>query len=182
MYYICIDPGLKGAISVTDDDRKVVFIDKIPYTKKSFSTKSNKKNKEISIIDTRKLITLFKNIKEKLAYQKYHLFVERLFPTGRLAPYSVFNMGMNYGVLLACIEAVYEKYNIINPNSWQKFIFKEYRSLVTGSDTKKASIAISSHLFGDEVLIPKKARTKSDGFSDSLLISEYVRLRGFEQL
>lgn len=182
MYYICIDPGLKGAISVTDDKRNFLYISKLPYTQISMSTKSNKKNKKISVLDIRVFCTLLKNIKSKVG-DDYCVVVERLFPTGRLSPYAVFNMGLNYGNLLTCLELSFRNYHFVHAISWQKHIFKTYKHLiVNSSDTKKISISISSSLFGEDKLIPNNSRTPSDGFSDSLLISEYVRLKGIENL
>ena len=174
MYFVGIDVGQKGALAVLNVHGSVVDTFLLPH-KKIVLTESTKR--VTSLLDVSEIKSRVFPI---LTGKELIVTMEQIFVMHKAGINSAITAGINYGRLWATIENICEYINIVNANKWQKSkimrnLMKELPKPSSSSDTKSTSIALATHLFGGDVLIPKGKKVPQDGISDALLLAEYTR-------
>jgi len=186
--YVGIDPGIKGALALLDDNSDVIETRKMPLdrARKFCPIETWKLLKEIDNIaadrfdnvscciegllslpsDTAKIKTLFKSyeilprtcIAEKIK-------VELSKTDGRVGSVT---MGKNFGILIGQIAAMGWKYVVISPRSWQAIVHQG----ITGPTAKIRSYNFVKSIFPD-VDVSKRGGGFDDGITDALCIAYY---------
>lgn len=155
-YYIGIDIGLDGAISVLNENQKPIFILPMPIIK------GKKKNYDI------KDITLFfKQLKSERA--NIEVIIEKPIPRPIISCNANFMLGAGLYLFEGIFTALEISYQIVTARTWQKDILKGL-----SKDTKTASILFCKRKWPDVNLKKTDRSTKDhDGISDSLCIALY---------
>ncbi len=152
MYYIGVDPGLQGAISVLDQSGKCIHLSDMP-------TRPEEK-KGHNEVDSCKLYEEFKSLHE--VYIDLRIFIEKVGPIKGAASQKTFNFGRNYEAILSCLKILILPYFRVLPTEW--------KSVLKGSDkSKQAAISWATHVF------PYLEINNKDGRAESLCIAEYGR-------
>lgn len=167
-YYIGIDPGAKGYVSIIDNNGK--YIDSFPLF-------VNPDNPEIS--------ELSKNLFALTKYEDCcHVVVENVHALFGSSAKGTFNFGFTYGAIEGVISALGLPYTKVNPKVWQKTMFKGEKSLfklsTTGKtqvlDTKKISFNVCHKIFPTvDLRRSSRAKKEDDNKADSLMMAEYGR-------
>jgi crossover junction endodeoxyribonuclease RuvC len=152
---ICgIDPGLKGGISLIDDQGNLIAIDKMP-TDQTIDGKRKLHTKNISI--------LLKAASVIIVEKSEYIPVKGKSGQGKV---SIFNYGKEYGRLLGVIEMLGIKYHEV-----RSFVWKKYFSI---SKDKKEAINLAAIKNGSyDDFIPEYCRVPHDGMCESYLIALY---------
>lgn len=151
-YYIGIDPGSHGAISLIDESSKP--IESHVYNK--FEVADILKRYKSDYID--------KGISVMCALEKVHSMP-------RDGVKQAFSFGENYGTIKGALIVCGIPFQEIPPATWKR----EF-SLI-GCD-KSASISRCKELFPSLSLLPtERCRKDSDGMAEAILIAEYGRRR-----
>lgn len=167
-YYIGIDPGAKGYVSIIDNNGK--YIDSFPLF-------INPDNPEISEL-SKNLFTLTK-------YEDCcHVIIENVHALFGSSAKGTFNFGFTCGAIEGIISALGLPYTKVNPKIWQKEMFKGEKLLTKSSytgktqvtDTKKMSFNICHKIFPIvDLRRSSRAKKEDDNKADSLLMAEYGR-------
>lgn len=171
-YYIGIDPGVKGCISIVDETGKFI---------ESFFLLKNAKNVDaIEISNT--LLNLSK-------YEdNCHVVIENIHAIFGSSAKGTFNFGFIAGLIEGIIATIGLPYTKVNPKIWQKEMFRGVNVITklstTGKtqviDTKKMSFLASHRIFPTvDLRRTSKCKNEDDNFSDSLLMAEYGRRMNF---
>jgi len=188
--YCGLDPGIKGALALLDDNGEVIQTWKMPLdkTRKFCPIETWKLLREIDNIaadqfdsvacciegllslpsDTAKIKTLFESyeilprtcIAEKIK-------VELSKTDGRVGSVT---MGKNFGILIGQIAALGWKYVITPPRSWQSIVHQG----ITGPTAKIRSYNFVKTIF-PEIDVSKRGGGFDDGVTDALCIAYYCR-------
>lgn len=157
-FYIGIDPGQKGAISIINNDCKIDFC---------FEMLLSKNKKEL---DSKAII-------QKLCYLKNEncfIVLEKSQAMPKQGVVSTFNYGKGYGKLLAIIEILDLPFVEISPRKWKK----EFNLI---GKNKNDSIVMAEKLFKGIDFKTSRGRLK-DGLAESLLMAEYGRRRNLQEI
>lgn len=178
-YYIGIDPGVKGAISVVDSAGKICCCAQFP-SKKELS----KTGRKLTRLDLVELVSLFKFI--SASYHNETIAIEKQVAMPGQNSIGTFNTGVGYGIILAMIEVFFPTadVNIVNCKDWQSVMIMN-RTYVESKlrrdrrkQLKKDSIKAAQELFPDfEFKKSSKSKIDSDGMTDSALIAYYCYLQ-----
>lgn len=171
-YYIGIDPGVKGCISIVNETGKFI---------ESFFLLKNAKNVDaIEISNT--LLNLSK-------YEdNCHVVIENIHAIFGSSAKGTFNFGFIAGLIEGVIATIGLPYTKVNPKIWQKEMFRGVNVITKPSttgktqviDTKKMSFLASHRIFPTvDLRRTSKCKNEDDNFSDSLLMAEYGRRMNF---
>ncbi len=153
-YFVGIDPGNKGFISVIDSDNLT------PYF--------------LSLADSTP-----QQIAHFIADHKFASFaIEDVHAIYGAAANATFKFGVNKGLLLGLLIANGCRYTLVPPKEWQKEVWTAADKAYTGKkiDTKKTSITAATRLFPNVSLLrTDKCKKPDDNKADALLIAEYAR-------
>lgn len=167
-YYIGIDPGALGYVSVID--KKGQLIESYPL----FKDKDNPEIRDLSE-------NLFKLTEYE---QNCHVVIENVHAIFGSSAKGTFNFGYICGAIEGIISALGLPYTKISPKLWQKEMFKGEKLLVKASstgktkvtDTKKMSLNVCHRIFPTiDMRRTCRATKEDDNKADSLLMAEYGR-------
>lgn len=171
-YYIGIDPGVKGCISIVDETGKFI---------ESFFLLKNAKN-----VDTVEISNTLLNLSK---YEdNCHVIIENIHAIFGSSAKGTFNFGFIAGLIEGVIATIGLPYTKVNPKIWQKEMFRGVNVITklstTGKtqviDTKKMSFLASHRIFPTvDLRRTSKCKNEDDNFSDSLLMAEYGRRMNF---
>lgn len=146
-YYMGIDPGKKGGVSVIDKYMKVCFSMEMPLTPAG----------NIDVLALARLIEMG---------EYYFCAIEKAQSMPGQGIVSTFNYGKGYGQLLSFLQIFNINYVEVTPQKWKK----EF-----GLNSKKhKSLVMAEKLFPEEIFTTKGMRYM-DGKAESLLLAEYAR-------
>lgn len=171
-YYIGIDPGVKGCISIVDETGKFI---------ESFFLLKNAKN-----VDTVEISNTLLNLSK---YEdNCHVIIENIHAIFGSSAKGTFNFGFIAGLIEGVIATIGLPYTKVNPKIWQKEMFRGVNVITKLStigktqviDTKKMSFLASHRIFPTvDLRRTSKCKNEDDNFSDSLLMAEYGRRMNF---
>lgn len=171
-YYIGIDPGVKGCISIVDETGKFI---------ESFFLLKNAKN-----VDTVEISNTLLNLSK---YEdNCHVIIENIHAIFGSSAKGTFNFGFIAGLIEGVIATIGLPYTKVNPKIWQKEMFRGVNVITKPSttgktqviDTKKMSFLASHRIFpAVDLRRTSKCKNEDDNFSDSLLMAEYGRRMNF---
>lgn len=171
-YYIGIDPGVKGCISIVDETGKFI---------ESFFLLKNAKN-----VDTVEISNTLLNLSK---YEdNCHVIIENIHAIFGSSAKGTFNFGFIAGLIEGVIATISLPYTKVNPKIWQKEMFRGVNVITKPSttgktqviDTKKMSFLASHRIFPTvDLRRTSKCKNEDDNFSDSLLMAEYGRRMNF---
>jgi hypothetical protein len=174
MYYLGIDPGIKGAIAVISESGELAQCESFPTVKEK-----TPKGRNMSRTDLKRLKELFLEL-SKLG--KVHITIEKpiLMPGQNVS--STFNNGKSHGIVLTLLEVYFPDsvVDIISCKEWQDELI-DNRTVIESKirrDRRKAlkmdSIAKAIELFPDaHFKKSSKSKVDSDGMTDAALIAYY---------
>lgn len=164
-FYIGIDIGKQGAISVLDSDGVVT----------NYATPLIKK--EFDMLAFHKILSTYQG-------EDVHVVFEDLRAIHLVSSASTFSLGgMAYATQMACV-CLYLPFTPINPKVWQSEMFtgvKEIRVLKKGNikdsrDTKAMALVAVKRLFPSvNLCASERAKVPHDGIVDAILMAEYCR-------
>ena len=140
-----IDPGLKGAIAITEEGRYIGHW-KTPVIK----------NGAKSVLDLTEIVRIFEMNDVDL------VMIEKVHSMPKQGVSSVFTFGEGYGSFKGILAALAIPYSEVTPQSWQKIMFAG----ISKDLGKKRSIYKIGQLFPSLTKI-------NDGIADALCISLY---------
>lgn len=171
-YYIGIDPGVRGCISIVDETGKFI---------ESFFLLKNAKN-----VDTVEISNTLLNLSK---YEdNCHVIIENIHAIFGSSAKGTFNFGFIAGLIEGIIATIGLPYTKVNPKIWQKEMFRGVNVITKPSttgktqviDTKKMSFLASHRIFPTvDLRRTSKCKNEDDNFSDSLLMAEYGRRKNF---
>ncbi len=153
MHYLGIDPGLNGSLTLIDNNKTIVKVDKIPTVK-------IKKNE----YDIAALFFYLSNI--KYAYPSLFCVVEKAQAMPQQGVTSMFKIGMGYGILLGLLTSLSIPHSEVHPRVWTTKLFKG-----TGGKGKQRAYLVARKLFPEW---EPKFKYQYE-WADSILIAEYAR-------
>jgi hypothetical protein len=159
--YAGVDPGLKGAIAVLDQDGAVLNVRSIPLV--SGGTRAR---------DTFDLPTIRDVFMEWRERGSLFVTVERLQPLPAKLGGGIANFarGVSCGFVWM-LTALDVPYQLVAPRAWQKALFLG----TPGEDTKQRSVLAAQRLF-PSVDLRRDGRGRPDhNLADSLLLAEFGR-------
>lgn len=149
VYFIGIDPGSKGAVTVLDEKSNVILLEDIPFLKSE---------KEMDI-------PTFSDMINDYILEEHHCILEKCQYTPAIRGSGAFTFGKTIGYTECALLLLKVSHELVRPQLWKK----EF-SLI-GKD-KTGSIEVAKRLFPS--VATKLIKTK-DGRAESLLIAEYCR-------
>lgn len=171
-YYIGIDPGTKGYISIIDETGK--FIESFPLLKNA---------KNIDVVEISNTLLNLSKYEDNC-----HVIIENIHAIFGSSAKGTFNFGFIAGLIEGIIATIGLPYTKINPKIWQKEMFRGVNVITKPSttgkaqviDTKKMSFLASHRIFPTvDLRRTSKCKNEDDNFSDSLLMAEYGRRMNF---
>lgn len=126
---IGIDPGLTGGLCVLNEEGRIAMMFDMPV-----KPHNGKKR-----INAKQLLQVLGHAKEELGASR--CYIERAQGAGGQGASSIFNYGMGYGMVLACLDAKGIDYTEVSPTKWKRLAL-----LPTGADKSK-SVAHARELF-----------------------------------
>lgn len=153
MYYIGIDGGLSGGISVFNG-RKLISTQPMP----TVPVQAGKNEYDYHAIH--ELL---------MQYPSAIVIFEKAQPTPKLGVQSAFKFGLCYGAMIGLLTATKHRYHIVHAKTWQGFMFRDQ----VHSDTKSASKVVAARLFPEQSFTVGKSKKVHDGLTDSALIGYY---------
>jgi len=158
-YYIGVDPGLKGAIAIIDQDGKVVRVTDTP----TLTFKKGKKNKtEYNVVAIKNLLASFPLTQTTVVLEKMQSM-----PPG-IRVQASFSLGYSQGLFEGLLSALNIPYQLVIPRTWQKhFEITKFKG-----DSKAQSYMIASKLFPTAEFTGPRGGVK-DGRTDAALIAKY---------
>lgn len=166
-YYLGIDLGLKGGLSLIRDDKKLICVDLIPTISVKVGKKLRNKYDLRSIID---LISAWNT-----EYNIVKAGMERLRGMPGQSSITGFSMGYGSGVFKTILVMLGIPYVEFEPVVWQRAIFKPLGVQYDKKTTKQASIQAAQQLAPSEnFLRTERSKVPCDGLTDSFLIGLYT--------
>jgi len=154
-YYIGIDNGLNGGITILDTGANIVLCTVMPIIGKT--------KKDYDIIAINNLLQPYVN--NSITY------LEKAQPHFRDGKKQSFKTGYGYGIMLALLTANKMSHQIVAPKQWQRKVF----SGLSSSDTKLASAQFCQRKWPKQDWTATKRCTKlHDGMTDSACIAYYA--------
>lgn len=151
MIFVGIDPGMKGGISIIEDNN----IQSIESTEMPL-TADNK------MIDVNKVFKMM-----PVRFDLCFCVIEQLLTMPGQNVKATTSSAINYGKLLAVLELVGISYQEVHPSKWKK----EFQLV---KKSKYGSAGVASKLFPTEEFLTDRGRLM-DGKAESLLLAEYAR-------
>jgi hypothetical protein len=155
-YFIGIDGGLNGGISIINENQDVIFKDVMPVIKGSKT--------EFDIYGIVKMIT------NNISNEKVFCMLEKAAPRPISGKRACFMTGGGYYLLQGILTTLGISYEVVNPTEWQKEIFKG----LNYDDTKQASVMFCQRKWPTLKFTATERSSKAhDGITDSLCIALY---------
>jgi hypothetical protein len=157
-----VDPGLKGAIAVLDQDGVALSVQAVPLVSGGRKARDTFDLPAISdlFVDCRKRGPVF------VAVERSQPLPPKL--GGGIANFSR-GVACGFQWMLTALEIPFQ---LVAPRVWQKAM----HAGTPGSDTKQRSILAAQRLFpGVDLRRNAKGRRPDDGLAEALLIAEYGR-------
>ena len=154
-FYIGIDNGVSGGISIIDKNHNLVLCKKMPIERKLYFTK---KKKFFNYIAFNELIDILCQHTRSFAYIERPMINPKMFN----ASLSAF---VAYDRVTLALERVGIGFDTIDSKLWQKCFLPPK---LKGKELKEASIQVAKRLYPN-------ADIKTDGQADSLLIAEFLK-------
>lgn len=160
-YYIGIDPGQKGFVTVIDEDGK--FIEAFSLLKKS------------NEVDVNDIVTRLFNL--SIYEDNCHIILEDVHSIFGSSAKSNFNFGWIVGVIEGTISSLGISYSKVAPKTWQK----QMHQGIPKNDNKKVMSFMACHRIFPTVNLKRteKCKNEDDNFADSLLMAEYGRRNNY---
>lgn len=148
-YYVGIDPGKSGAITVMNQlsDNGKIYMDSKPF------------DEEILI-----------DICKELSGEKVKCCLEKVNAMPGQGVTSMFNFGQNFGFIQGVLKSFGIPFQLVPPQKWKK----EF----SVNSNKNTSIECAKRLFPN-ISLKRTERCKKDddGIAESMLMAEYARRR-----
>ncbi len=163
-YVVGIDPGIHGAIVMTDG-RKLFKYWKLPI-------KIDGKEKYVHFEEVNQIFQLI------VRYQRPHVYLERAIPFA-LGSKSAFTYGRGFEALLIALRVNQIPFTLVEPGRWTKEMHEGISA--DFKPKKKSSIAVERLYPHLVALLPKEAKNGkklADGPVDALLIAGYGLRKG----
>ena len=177
-YFMGIDPGINGAISVISEDGKALAY-KMPVTERIVSGKTKKGNPRVrKSINEDELYRMLKVIVD--VSPNMMCMIENVHSMPRDGGVQGFSFGDAFGFIKGVCKGLGVKYNLISPQRWQNAILGKKNKLI-GPDGKiidegkKRYIDWAEAKFGRTILIPSNKRVPDSDIAASLAIATYCR-------
>jgi len=164
--YIGIDNGISGAIAILSPDNNVT-LQLMPVYKTG----------TLSFIDELAVYDILNSFKIK--EENVHIIFEQGQKNPIFGTKGNFSNGYSFGVIHTILKIVKVPFTLVNPQTWQKVMFKDIRGMKNksnknGKTTKDASIEVCKRLYPEQSLIPiKRSKKPHDGLADALLMATY---------
>ena len=168
-YYLGVDLGLQGAISLISENKKLMICEPIP-TIEVMVGKKMRNQYDISCINA-----IIKAWMSDYCIAKAGM--ERL----RAIPHQASQVAFSMGGGTMLFKTLFTIYKIpfieIEPRAWQKRIFGDLGVQYTAKTTKQASIQATKQLFpGFDFKRTKRSRIDDHNMTDSVLIGLFTLL------
>lgn len=170
-YYIGIDIGLSGGMSIIDENKKLRACYAMP-TIDVLIGKSKKIRKQYNIQVINAIIEEWRRL-----YSVSFAGFERLRAIPNQSSQTAFSMGggaMLFKTLFTVKQIAFVEFE---PRAWQQKIFKQLGIQYKKDTTKLASIQAAKQMFpGTSFLANERCRTDHDGMTDSACIALYIKI------
>lgn len=154
-YYIGLDPGSKGCMSVIHGNSIEAF----------------------SFIDY-DMADICRELQDINSYNSCYALVEDVHAVFGSSAKATFEFGYNKGLLVGMLTALHIPYSLVPPKTWQNGVWERCDKVMDGKKikTKETSINCAKRIFPNVNLLRSARCTKvDDGICDSLLMAEYAR-------
>lgn len=151
-FYIGIDGGKNGGITILNENQDIVYCEPIPLLPSA----------KTQMYDVKKIYNLFKKYSPNLIYfeEAHPMFGSRL--------KAVFTNGELFGIMRAILVLGQFPFQIVKAVTWQKSIFQGQ----TVRDTKKAGFEVCMNQWPKhDFRATKRSKKMHDGCTDSALIA-----------
>jgi hypothetical protein len=166
-HYVGVDIGLKGAMSLLSEEKKVLACEPIP----TIDVLVGKKMR--SQYDIQKIYEIIRAWTDDFHIEKAGM--ERLRAIPNQASMVAFSMGGGLQMFKTIFTILKIPFVEIEPHSWQKSVFGELGIQYTRETTKKASVQACRQLFPMfSFKRTPRCTTDDDGMTDSANISYYI--------
>ncbi len=165
MIHIGIDPGLTGAISVLDDNCKIIGLRLMP-------TIDGKKK----VYDIKEILAMVQCIKNTLSgkHETIAMLEAPVIPFGKTKHSTTASTHLCYGAFQGILTALEIPYQIVRPKEWQKVVLKGFNL----ADTKQASKLFAQRMFpSTDFRRSGRCRNPHDGFTDATCMAYYGYLQ-----
>lgn len=171
-YYMGIDPGSKGFVTIINETGTPIVYFNFPKIKDK--------------VDYSALALMFATIGAE--YDIKHAVLEDVHAIQGSSAKGTFSFGFNLGFLEASLIFAFIPYTKIQPKKWQKMAWEGISLIKKASstgktqvtDTKAMSLMAAKRLFPKEDLrVTERSKIAHDGKVDSLLMANYC-LRNFK--
>lgn len=152
MIFIGCDPGISGAIAVIDETGEFLYVDDMPAMHEG----------KLAWVD---IETVTSGLMDVLAGRPATAYVERAQPMPKQGVSSVFGYGVAFGSLLASIQMLRCRVELVTPAVWKK---------AQGLTSNKADSLSKARLLFPAAPLDRK---KDHGRAEALLIADYGRRR-----
>ena len=154
--YIGIDPGVRGAIVVIDDDRKVNYSGTVPLL--------NQRTGGRGQYDLNGMWRILRNFSTGIS----RCHIERSQAMPRDSSSSAWKTGCGFGYWEMGLVAAGIPYSVVTPRTWQKKLFKGLPS----SDTKTMSVMAANRSLPDlNLMRTSRSRKPDHNISDAGLLA-----------
>lgn len=157
-YYIGIDGGIHGGITVLDNEQNIIESIVMPVIKTSGNT----------VYDLDKLNKFF----EKYNDEKLNVYImfEEAHTLPKNGPKQNFRIGECFGIIKGILSMLCVSYEIVRAKVWQKEIFQGQKVM----DTKQASILYCKQKYpNQDWRATERCKIDHDGKTDSCCIGVY---------
>lgn len=171
-YVLGIDPGLDGALSLSNKDGEEVRRWKMPLIE--LAKKKKKDQKKAGIMRIIDEDTLVKIIDEIISITNGHVcaYLEKVSAMPGQGVSTMFKLGEGYGIMRGVLAGKMQR-TLVHPATWTK---EMHSGVPSGLKSKGASLYVIKQLYPKETFYRTEGcRTFDDGFVDARLISEYGR-------
>ena len=159
-YYLGIDPGISGGISLIDENKKIILTEIMPIFK------SDKNKKEL---DVKEIVAILKRLQEDFGITQAGLESVHAFPGQGVS--SMFKFGKVFGIIIGILQALDIPYSFIRPLRWQREVLVGYR----GKYPKENAKAFISQLYPNyNFKASDRCKKQHDGLIDAVCIALYV--------
>lgn len=163
-FYIGIDPGLSGAISIYDVDKDTFIIHDMPTTQVEVIKKGGKKSDKTFLMENQ-IVEILKPFKD----EETLIIIEDVHAMPGQGVTSMFNFGKYYGILLGIISALKIPSIRVAPRTWKAIMMKDMPK------DKNASVIKASQLIPKVSFYTKRGKAL-DGQAEAALLSIYGSL------
>jgi crossover junction endodeoxyribonuclease RuvC len=167
-YFIGIDPGLRGAIVLINQDCKLLGYWDMPTVlgrRKKIMTSSS------GIVEVMEIINGY------CEREKCLVTIEKSQSMPNQGVVSSFTNGRSFGQLEGIMDSLRVDYFLVSPKEWTVRIFKKFKSDIAQLKHKERSLTIAKKLFPSLALTrPRGKKLSINGRSDAALIAYYGML------